>query len=88
MKWKPEVILQKKGGYLLTNRVEEQQVTKEDEYIIGEVELGITDDQKLIEKIMEKEQVDEMIARCRLAQLVVDYGEYIEELTGHMIIEE
>ena len=87
MKWKPEVMLHQNGGYLLTNGRDEKRIAKEDEYIFLAVERGTKEDQNIIEIIMEKEQVDEIIARCRLAQFVVDYGEYIEELTGHIMIE-
>lgn len=87
MNWKPEVCVERGQIYKLKAESKEKKVATNDFYIVDAVEDGITEDLQLIGKIMEVEQMDEMIARFRLAQFVVDYGEFIEELTGHMMIE-
>ena len=87
MRWKPDVILEKKDGYLFVYESKKKQVKKEDEYIIQLVEQGIYDDKRLVANIMKNEEVDELLARFRLAQFIVDYGDYIEELNGYQKIE-
>lgn len=62
-------------------------VNKEYHYIIDAIELGITDDKKLLNIVMEMEHADEVVAGFCLAQFIVDYGRYISNDVGHVVIE-
>lgn len=88
MKWKREVTVEKIDEYIIKCDYNQKKIAKEDEYIVKAVEEGINDDAEITQLIMTKENVDEIIAGLRLAQFIVDYGEFIDELEGHMIIEE
>ncbi|WP_167957551.1 hypothetical protein [Anaerosporobacter faecicola] len=88
MNWKPEVIVKKtNNGYQLQIDDDKTVVKKEDTYIVRSIEKGITDDKWLTAIVMKTEQIEEVFARFRLAQFVLDYGEYILNDVGHMIIE-
>ncbi|MDD3219175.1 MAG: hypothetical protein PHC41_06115 [Lachnospiraceae bacterium] len=87
MEWKSNVSVTKGDSYVIADGTHEKKASKEDEYIIAAMEKGICDDEKLLQVIMEQEQYTEMIARLRLAEFVVEYGDYIAPIQRHMKIE-
>lgn len=87
MKWKQGVQVKREKGYRLENAAGIQTVSPADEYIVNAIEKGTEDDEQLLELIMSMESADEIEARLRLAGFLLEYGEYIEELQGHQIIE-
>lgn len=66
MKWKPDVT-QRGSEYIFQYEDESQTVNKEYHYIIDAIELGITDDKKLLNIVMEMEHADEVVAGFCLA---------------------
>lgn len=88
MKWKDEVVLKKtKSQYTFCLNKIKKIVGKEDAFICEAVEQGITDEQELIQFVMEQKNVDEILAGLQLAQFVLDYSDYISNEIGHMVIE-
>lgn len=88
MRWKTSVNIVKNNGYELQQGTNTIKIAPEDEYIIEAVEHGIIKDEELVKVIMKHENVNDIVASFRLAQFVVDYGDFIAELNGHMVIEE
>lgn len=86
MKWKNNVIYDKKQSFLRVND-SLTQVEEEDVFICDAVEAGITDEKALIDLIMEREKENNVMASFRLAQFVLDYSDYISNDIGHMVIE-
>ncbi|MGN0151696.1 MAG: hypothetical protein ACI39Q_04410 [Wujia sp.] len=88
MKWKDEVTIEKrKNIYRFHMSGNEMPVDQEDVYICDAIEGGMTDDKELLRLIMKKEDENEVIASLRLAQFVLDYGDFISNDLGHMVIE-
>lgn len=87
MRWKQGVVVQNADKCQFTSSNMQKDILPEDEYIVQAVESGVSEDEELIRIIMEKEDVDEIVARLRIAQFVIEHGEYIAELEGHMMIE-
>lgn len=86
MKWKNNVIYDKKQSCLRLND-SLTQVEEEDVYICDALEHSITDEKAIIGLIMEQEKENDVMASLRLAQFVLDYGDYISNDVGHMVIE-
>lgn len=87
MKWKKNVKVVRGKGLELKSLEGIQAIIPSDEYIVDAMESGIEDDEMLIEFIMKTEQVNEIAARFRLAEFLVTYGSYIEELSEALMIE-
>lgn len=88
MKWKNDVIIEKKKNqYIFHLNQKKLQIEAKDCYICDAVEDGVTDDKELIQIIMEKEEENDVEASLRLAQFVLDYSEFISNDIGHMVIE-
>ncbi|MDD3221602.1 MAG: hypothetical protein EOM34_05985 [Clostridia bacterium] len=87
MKWKKNVKVVREKGLELKSSEGVQAIISSDEYIVNAMESGIEEDEKLIEFIMETEQVNEIAARFRLAEFLITYGNYIEELSEELMIE-
>lgn len=79
MQWKSDVTIERNDGLWLCIGDKKIAVDKDDETIVRKMEQGITDDDALLKCLSEDN--GESLAECglRLAQFVVDYGEYIEE---------
>ncbi|NCB94603.1 MAG: hypothetical protein EOM40_18945 [Clostridia bacterium] len=88
MRWKNDVKIEKKNGYMLKNKEGERKIKPEDEYIVKAMVKGICEDERLLEVIKKKEDLDEILSGFRLAEFLVEYGEYIEELKDELMIEE
>ena len=87
MKWKPDVTVERKRRYMLSQGKKRRMIAREDYYLVDAMEQGITDERELNELVVCTEKVDSVIAGFRLAQFIVDYGEYISNQVGHCIIE-
>ena len=87
MKWKRDVIVERKDGLWLRIGEKQSAVAKADEAIVRKMEEGITDDEALLKCL--SEETGESPAECclRLAQFVVDYGAYIEEGTRSKVFD-
>lgn len=86
MRWKPEVVLKKQDTYLLQLGTKQQPVLPKDTYLVEAMKGGITEDEKLIQCIMQHEQIDETAAAFGLAQFILDYGNFIAEDESHYLI--
>ena len=62
-------------------------VRDEDRYILELLEAGEIDDKTLIERVERQEQVCSVTAELRLAQVVLDYGDYIAPASARRVIE-
>ena len=54
-----------------------QRVRGPDDYILRSIAAGLTEEARLIALVAQTEQTDEMLAKLRLAQLVLDYGDFL-----------
>ena len=79
MKWKSDVIVECKDGLWLRIGDRKCAVAKADEVIVRKMEEGITDDEALLKCLSEETEESPAESGLRLAQFVVDYGDYIEE---------
>lgn len=86
MKWEQGVRLDKHQGYQLILNDSKKQIEPEDEYIADAVSKELSDEELLI-LVGKNEQTDDIISGFRIAQFVVDYGEFISNDVGHMEIE-
>ncbi|MBQ8094938.1 MAG: hypothetical protein IJ242_15405 [Clostridia bacterium] len=64
-------------GMWLNLRGHRQKIHFQDQYIINAVLDGDTEDELLIQLVNRSEGLDELDAELRLAQLVIDYGDYL-----------
>lgn len=86
MKWKQDVSVNRKGTYTFSSDKQVKEAAEEDYYLIDAIEKGMTDDKELAQLVVEKEELNEAAAGFRLAQFILDYGEFISNDLGHMII--
>ena len=94
MKWKPGATIERNKEELRfcyrepeEEQSKEKTAAKEDYYIIDAIESGMTDDKELLQLVGDTEQTNDVVSGFRLAQFILDYGEYISNDVGHMMIE-
>lgn len=73
----PGVIVSCGAHLMLQMGEKQQQVRSADDYILRSIAAGLTEEAQLIALVARTEQVDEVLAKLRLAQLVLDYGDYL-----------
>ncbi|MCR4705802.1 MAG: hypothetical protein K5641_07040 [Lachnospiraceae bacterium] len=81
MKWRPEAEIIRGDETWVCMKGKKKKIEAEDKAILDLMESGITDDDELVGKLAAKLGVDETDSSFRLAQFVVDYGEYLAEGT-------
>lgn len=87
MKLKYGVTIERVDGLYLRGARGEQQVAKEDVYIMEKILNDGFDDAKLLDVVADTEQCDALAAGFRLAQFVRDYSDYIMEPEENPIIQ-
>ena len=79
MRWRIETEIIRGDEAWVCMGAKKKKIEEADKIILDLMESGITDDDELIGKLSEKLGVDEADSAFRLAQFVVDYGEYLAE---------
>lgn len=79
---KTVVITQTESGLSLRLGAEQRPVDAADEYIFRLLGKGAVEDRALIDLVAKEESLCEITAELRLAQLVLDYGDYLAPAHG------
>lgn len=77
MKWKDGVRIEKNKAVCICLENRKKEMPGEDMLIIGLMEEGVTDDEKLVREVAKRSDHNEISAGLRLSQFVVDYCDFL-----------
>lgn len=88
MKFKSGVIVEKKQGKLILSlEKESREVLDEDGFIVQALIKDVEKEDELVNLVVKHDKTSLILANLRMAQFVIDYGDYLSNEIGHMIIE-
>lgn len=86
MKWKDGVKVIKEKQYRFEQESNSKEILDKYRYIVDAVDSGIENDYKLVKIIEEKEKTSDVEAGLELANFLIEYGDFIGEMEGHILI--
>lgn len=79
MKWKPSVKIDNTNGLWISLGEKKRMIAEDDVIIVQKMGEGMYDDSALLKCLSEETGDSDIESSLRLAQFVVDYGEFIAE---------
>lgn len=86
MQFKPEVTLTNQNGWRLSMGDRSAPVAPEDVYLARAIAQGMGEIEQLKVLIAKAEGINEVAAAFRLAQFILEYGDFIAPDTEHYLI--